>query len=316
MRNKIALGEPFAIDLTIEQSKGYAPSHVWEMLTSNLMDIEQKRLERMEQGRSEYSILSLNSPGIQGIPDIKEGIDVGRRPNDVLARLKFLHQGQVCMSAGRHLVQQSIADAYVESLVRRPDALSVGDPFKGDFHLDPIVNERQAANVDRIVTESAGKGAKILAGGSRDGLFYKSTVMVDFAPGMQMVEEDIFGPVAAVTVAKDDDEAVALANQNRYGLVAAVASSDLRRASGLRTDCVPASSTSMTRLSCTRCSGRWAAWVCRATGITTARWPMPTTSRNGSGCGPRKPSRLPILKKGWHRTPSPHTGRASASPGS
>jgi benzaldehyde dehydrogenase (NAD) len=142
----------------------------------------------------------------------------------------FLHQGQVCMSAGRHLVQQSIADAYIESLVRRANALSVGDPFKGDFHLGPIVNERQAANVDRIVAESAGKGAKILAGGSRDGLFYKPTVMVDVAPGMPVFEEEIFGPVAAVTVVKDDDEAVALANQNRYGLVAAVASSDLRRA--------------------------------------------------------------------------------------
>ncbi|MGF7001289.1 hypothetical protein [Paraburkholderia sp. GAS32] len=56
MRNKIALEEHFAIDLRIEQSKGYAPSHGWEMLTSNLMDIEQKRLERMEQGRTEYSI--------------------------------------------------------------------------------------------------------------------------------------------------------------------------------------------------------------------------------------------------------------------
>ena len=57
MRNKkIALEEHFAIDLTIEQSKGYAPSHVWEKLKSNLMDIEQQRLERMEQGGTGYSI--------------------------------------------------------------------------------------------------------------------------------------------------------------------------------------------------------------------------------------------------------------------
>ncbi|WP_206171259.1 hypothetical protein [Trinickia terrae] len=56
MRNKIALEEHFAIDLTIDQSKGYAPPHVWEMLKSNLLDIEQQRLERMEQGGVEYSI--------------------------------------------------------------------------------------------------------------------------------------------------------------------------------------------------------------------------------------------------------------------
>ncbi|NPT46350.1 aldehyde dehydrogenase family protein [Paraburkholderia sp. 1N] len=142
----------------------------------------------------------------------------------------FLHQGQVCMSAGRHLVHESIADAYIESLVRRARALSVGDPFKGNFHLGPIINERQAANVDRIVAESGSKGAKVLAGGSRDGLFFKPTVMVDVAPGMPAFEEEIFGPVAAVTVFKNDDEAVTFANQNRYGLVAAVASADLRRA--------------------------------------------------------------------------------------
>ncbi|WP_218002833.1 aldehyde dehydrogenase family protein [Paraburkholderia oxyphila] len=142
----------------------------------------------------------------------------------------FMHQGQICMSTGRHLVQASIADAYVESLVRRAGALKVGDPFKGDFHLGPIINERQAANVDRIVAESTSKGAKILAGGSRDGLFFQPTVMVDVAPGMPAFDEEIFGPVAAVTVFKDDDEAVALANQNRFGLVAAVASSDSCRA--------------------------------------------------------------------------------------
>ena len=142
----------------------------------------------------------------------------------------FLHQGQVCMAAGRHLVQESIADAYIESLVRRTNALTVGDPFKGDFHLGPIINERQAENVDRIVADSVSKGAKILAGGSRDGLFFKPTVMVDVAPGMPVFDEEIFGPVAAVTVFKDDAEAVSLANQNRYGLVAAVASSNLRRA--------------------------------------------------------------------------------------
>src|SRR5260370_24341748 len=85
MRNKIALEEHFAIDLTIEQSKIYAPAAVWEMLKSSLMDIEQQRLERMEQGGTEYSILSLNSPGIQGIPDRNEAIDVARRSNDVLA---------------------------------------------------------------------------------------------------------------------------------------------------------------------------------------------------------------------------------------
>src|SRR5260370_5170100 len=142
----------------------------------------------------------------------------------------FLHEGQVCMCAGRHVVHESIADAYIESLVRRTRALSVGDPFKGDFHLGPIINERQAANVDRIVADSASKGAKVLAGGSRDGLFFKPTVMVDVAPGMPAFEQEIFGPVAAATGFNHPADTVARANQIRYVLISAVASSDLRRA--------------------------------------------------------------------------------------
>jgi predicted TIM-barrel fold metal-dependent hydrolase len=78
---KIALEEHFAIDLTIDQSKIYSQAAVWARLKANLLDVEQQRLERME----EFSILSLNSPGIQGIPNVKEAIDVSRRANDALA---------------------------------------------------------------------------------------------------------------------------------------------------------------------------------------------------------------------------------------
>ena len=85
MRNKIALEEHFAIDLTIDQSKIYALPVIWEKLKANLLDIEQQRLERMEEGGTEFSILSLNSPGIQGIPDAREAIDTAKRANDVLA---------------------------------------------------------------------------------------------------------------------------------------------------------------------------------------------------------------------------------------
>jgi len=85
LKNKIALEEHFAIDLTIDQSKIYSQPVVWERLKANLLDIEQQRLERMEQGGTAFSMLSLNSPGIQGIPNVKEAIDVSRRANDVLA---------------------------------------------------------------------------------------------------------------------------------------------------------------------------------------------------------------------------------------
>src|ERR1700722_16933864 len=85
LKNKIALEEHFATDLTIDQSKIYSQPVVWERLKANLLDIEQQRLERMDEGGVAFSILSLNSPGIQGIPDVKEAIDVARRSNDALA---------------------------------------------------------------------------------------------------------------------------------------------------------------------------------------------------------------------------------------
>jgi gamma-resorcylate decarboxylase len=89
VKNKIALEEHFAVDLTADPSKIYSQPALqpalWERLKANLLDIEHQRLERMDEGGTAFSILSLNSPGIQGIPNVKEAIDVSRRANDVLA---------------------------------------------------------------------------------------------------------------------------------------------------------------------------------------------------------------------------------------
>ncbi|HEX3351026.1 MAG TPA: amidohydrolase family protein, partial [Acetobacteraceae bacterium] len=95
MKNKIALEDHFAIDLTIDQSKIYAQPVIWEKLRANLLDIEQQRLERMEEGGTAFSILSLNSPGIQGIPDAKAAIDTAKRANDVLAEHVARHPARL-----------------------------------------------------------------------------------------------------------------------------------------------------------------------------------------------------------------------------
>ena len=142
----------------------------------------------------------------------------------------FFHQGQICLTAGRHLVHERVADAYVEALVRKAKALVVGNPFDEKVQLGPIINERQAANVDRIVAETIAKGAKVLTGGSRKGLFFEPTVITGVTPGMAAFDEEIFGPVAPITTFRDDEEALALANATEYGLVAAVVSADLARA--------------------------------------------------------------------------------------
>nr|WP_259460824.1 aldehyde dehydrogenase family protein [Paraburkholderia sp. BL23I1N1] len=132
--------------------------------------------------------------------------------------------------AGRHLVHDRVAEAYTAALLRRAEALRVGDPFRDDVSPGPIVNERQAANAQRIVADSRSQGANVLTGGSRTGLFFEPTVMTGVAPGMPVFDEEIFGPVAPITTFRNDDEAVRLANQTSFGLVAAIACADLSRA--------------------------------------------------------------------------------------
>jgi benzaldehyde dehydrogenase (NAD) len=142
----------------------------------------------------------------------------------------FFHQGQICFTAGRHLVHERIAEQYVEALVRHAKGLKVGDPSKGEVHLGPLINDKQAANVDRVIAETTARGAQLLTGGTRQGTFYQPTVLAGVTPGMPAFDEEIFGPVAPVTTFHDDEEAVRLANRTSYGLAASVLSADLTRA--------------------------------------------------------------------------------------
>lgn len=95
MKDKIALEEHFAIDLTVEQSKVFAKPGVWEKLRSDLLDVEQQRLERMEESGTAFSILSLNAPGAQGIPDPAEATQVAQRANDALAAFVSRHPAKL-----------------------------------------------------------------------------------------------------------------------------------------------------------------------------------------------------------------------------
>jgi benzaldehyde dehydrogenase (NAD) len=134
----------------------------------------------------------------------------------------FLHQGQVCMTAGRHIVQESVADAYLDRLAAKASGLPVGDPNTGQVALGPLINSKQLARVDRIVTSTVDAGAELRAGGTHDDLFYSPTVLAGVTQQMPAFREEIFGPVAPVIVVKDDAEAIAVANDTEYGLVAAI----------------------------------------------------------------------------------------------
>jgi benzaldehyde dehydrogenase (NAD) len=142
----------------------------------------------------------------------------------------FLHSGQICIAVSRHLVHESIAEAYTAALVERAGRLPVGNPATEEVALGPIINDRQVERVQRIVDESVAQGAQLLAGGTHDGLFYKPTVLGGVTRTMPAFAEEIFGPVAPVITFRDDAEAVELANATEYGLAAAVHSASPERA--------------------------------------------------------------------------------------
>lgn len=145
----------------------------------------------------------------------------------------FLHQGQICMQAGRHLVQRGVAERYIGLLAERASRLAVGNPASEPVHLGPLINRRQAERVEDIVQRSVAMGARIVAGGRRRGPFFEATVLADVTPDMPAFSEEIFGPVAPVTVFDTDEEAIALVKRSPYGLAAAVHGTAMGRATAL-----------------------------------------------------------------------------------
>ena len=141
----------------------------------------------------------------------------------------WFHQGQICMTTGRVLVNGKVAAPLTERLVAKAEHLPVGDPL-GQVALGPVISRAQVERIDSIVKDTVAAGAKLEAGGTFDGPFYRPTVLSGVTPGMRAFEEEIFGPVAAITTFSTDDEAVALANNSEYGLSAGVFSADVGRA--------------------------------------------------------------------------------------
>jgi len=141
----------------------------------------------------------------------------------------FQFQGQVCFAVGRHIVHRSVSDQYVDLLASKAKRLRLGDPYREDVDLGPIVNERQVARVDDIVQRSLKSGARLVEGGTHQGLFYRPTVLADVTTDQPAWTDEIFGPVAPVVKFDSDEEAIALANDSEYGLAAGVYSRSISR---------------------------------------------------------------------------------------
>ena len=141
----------------------------------------------------------------------------------------FLHQGQICMTTGRHLVHESLVDGYVQRLATKADHLPVGDPATEPVALGPIIDEERRDHIHELVTASVDAGARLAAGGTFENLFYRPTVLADVTPAMPAYAGEIFGPVAPVTAFSSIEEAAALAAGSEYGLALGILTRDVMK---------------------------------------------------------------------------------------
>jgi acyl-CoA reductase-like NAD-dependent aldehyde dehydrogenase len=141
----------------------------------------------------------------------------------------FLHQGQICMSARKVLVERPIADEFTRRLADKAKTLKTGDPKEPDTVIGPLINADAVAMVKGRVDEAVAKGAKVLAGGEAVGNCYRATVVTDVPADSELAAHETFGPVLAVEVVDSADEAVERANATAYGLAAGILTSDVDR---------------------------------------------------------------------------------------
>jgi acyl-CoA reductase-like NAD-dependent aldehyde dehydrogenase len=147
----------------------------------------------------------------------------------------FSNSGQVCTAGTRILVESSIHDEFVESLVGATKSMKLGPALDEESGMGPVVSAEQLDRVTGYIDIGRSEGAEVVTGGERatdlgDGYFVQPTVFTGVSNEMRLAQEEIFGPVAAVIEVADVDEAIAVANDTMYGLASAVWTSDVTRA--------------------------------------------------------------------------------------
>ncbi len=141
----------------------------------------------------------------------------------------YMHQGQICMSTERLVVDEKVADEFVAKLAARAAQLPAGDP-RGHVVLGSLISSQAADKMEELVADAVAKGARLVAGGKRTGTVVEATLLDHVTPTMRVYSEESFGPVKPVIRVNGEDEAVRVANDTEYGLSSAVFSRDIRRA--------------------------------------------------------------------------------------
>jgi acyl-CoA reductase-like NAD-dependent aldehyde dehydrogenase len=149
----------------------------------------------------------------------------------------FAAAGQTCVAGSRAFIHESIYDEMRERLVSRAKKIRLGDPLLAETQMGPVASKMQFQKDQQMIERAVGEGAQVLTGGRKasvagfaDGLFFEPTILANAGPANHIMNEEVFGPVLALTSFRDEDEVVRLANATRFGLAAGEWTRDLARA--------------------------------------------------------------------------------------
>lgn len=134
----------------------------------------------------------------------------------------FANAGQVCISTQRVFADRDVYADFLDALVAPTEAFIAGNPLDESIKMGPMIRESDAARVHDWIAEAVGQGARVVAGGDREGTLHAPTVVADVKPDMRVSREELFGPAVAVSAFGDIDEAIAMANDSRFGLSAGI----------------------------------------------------------------------------------------------
>lgn len=153
---------------------------------------------------------------------------------------RVYNNGETCIAAKRFIVVESIYDDFRDRFVEAMQKLKTGDPMNDDSDIGPMAREGLRKDLHAQVTESVDAGAQVVCGGKipdGPGFYYPATVLENVEPGQPAYDEELFGPVASLIRAKDQNDAVRIANDSKYGLGGGIFSKDVEKAVALATDC-------------------------------------------------------------------------------
>jgi len=154
---------------------------------------------------------------------------------------RFINCGQSCIASKRFIVVKNVANQFLEKFIEKTEKLKIGDPLSDETDIGPMVNQDAIENIDEMVKKSIKEGAELATGGQRlgkqvqdsgsgKGFFYKPTILKNVTPKMEVAREETSGPVAPVIIAEDEQEALEIANDTKFGLGASVWTQNLNKA--------------------------------------------------------------------------------------